>query len=209
MKNGFSLRGLRKVLLPRPADADSLDALAGPAVAAFGPLPATAAGKRGRDLVDFLRQTTLFEDFSHADLMRLARSAHERNYRDGESIYEQGTPGAALFLVRRGVVEIALRKRNGEEVPILTLEPPASFSEQAVMGAHVVRWNSARARGPVCLVAFGSSDLDALGRNLPQLANKILRKLAQITATRLQMLVEAQFFSEEGPGGKPQDALPE
>ena len=209
MKNGFSLRGLRKVLLPRPADADSLDALAGPAVAAFGPLPATAAGKRGRDLVDFLRQTALFEDFSHADLTRLARSAYERNYGDGETIYEQGTPGAALFLVRRGVVEIALRKRNGEEVPILTLEPPASFSEQAAMGAHVVRWNSARARGPVCLVAFGSSDLDALGRSLPQLANKILRKLAQITATRLQMLVEAQFFSEEGPSGKPQDALPE
>jgi len=59
-------------------------------------------------------------------------------------------------------------------------------------------------------VAFGSSDLDALGRSLPQLANKILRKLAQITATRLQMLVEAQFFSEEGEAGsKPQDALPD
>jgi hypothetical protein len=77
------------------------------------------------------------------------------------------------------------------------------------MGAHVVRWNSARARGPVCLVAFGSSDLDALGRSLPLLANKILRKLAQITATRLQMLVEAQFFSEEEGGSKPQDALPD
>ena len=209
MKNGFSLRGLRKVLLQRPANAESLDVSGAPALAAFGPLPATAEGKRGRDLVDFLGQATLFEDFGHADLVRLARSAHERNYRDGEYIYEQGSPGEALFLVRRGVVEIALRKRSGEEVPILTLEPPASFSEQAVMGAHVVRWNSARARGPVCLVAFGSSDLDALGRNLPQLANKILRKLAQITATRLQLLVEAQFFSEEGPAGKPQDELPE
>ena len=210
MKNGFSLRGLRKVLLQRPADADASDVSGGPALAAFGPLPATeAAGKRGRDLVDFLGQANLFEEFSRADLARLARSAHERNYRDGEYIYEQGTPGAALFLVRRGVVEIALRKRNGEEVPIATLEPPASFSEQAVMGAHVVRWNSARARGPVCLVAFGSSDLDALGRSLPQLANKILRKLAQITATRLQLIVEAQFFSQEEEGAKPQDDHPD
>ena len=210
MKNGFSLRGLRKVLLQRPANADSPDATGAPALAAFGPLPATAEGKRGRDLVDFLGQANLFEDFSHADLARLARSAHERNYRDGEYIYEQGTPGAALFLVRRGVVEIALRKRNGEEVPIATLEPPASFSEQAVMGAHVVRWNSARARGPVCLVAFGSSDLDALGRSLPQLANKILRKLAQITAARLQLIVEAQFFSQEEEGAKaPQDDHPD
>jgi hypothetical protein len=209
MKNGFSLRGLKKVLLQRPADADALDVSGGPALAAFGPLPATAGGKRGRDLVDFLGQATLFEDFSHADLTRLARSAHERNYRDGEYIYEQGSPGAALFLVRSGVVEIARRRRNGEEVPIVTLEPPASFSEQAAMGAHIVRWNSARARGPVCLVAFASSDLDALGRSLPLLANKILRKLAQITATRLQLIVEGQFFSEEGQDGKPQDEHPE
>ena len=166
-------------------------------------LATEAAGKRGRDLVDFLGQANLFEEFSRSDLARLARSAHERNYRDGESIYEQGTPGAALFLVRRGVVEIALRKRNGEEVPIATLEPPASFSEQAVMGAHVVRWNSARARGPVCLVAFGSSDLDALGRSLPQLANKILRKLAQTLAIPEDELARieadlAEFYAASG-----------
>ena len=209
MKDGFSLRGLRKVLLQRPANGVSPEVSGASASAAFGPLPATAEGKRGRDLVDFLGQANLFEGFSRAELVRLARGAHERNYGDGEYIYEQGTPGAALFLVRRGVVEIAIRKRDGEEVPILTLEPPASFSEQAVMGAHVVRWSSARARGPVCLVAFGSSDLDALGRNLPQLANKILRKLAEITATRLQLLVEAQFFSEEEQGGKPQDEHPQ
>lgn len=209
MKNGLSLRGLKKILLPQPEDADSLDASGASALAAFGPLPGMTAGKSGGGLVDFLGQVTLFEDFSRAELEKLSRSAHERSYRDGESIYEQGTPGAALFLVRRGVVEIALRKRNGEEVPIATLEPPASFSEQAVMGAHVVRWNSARARGPVCLVAFGSSDLDALGRSLPQLANKILRKLAQITAARLQLIVEAQFFSEEDQGGEPKDDLPE
>ena len=79
------------------------------------------------------------------------------------------------------------------------LEPPASFAEQAALGADVVRWTSARARGPVSLVALGSSDLDALGRTFPLLANKILRKLAQVMATRLQLLLEAEFFGEEAP----------
>src|SRR4029077_848344 len=103
MKNGFSLRGLRKVLLQRPADADSLDVSGPPARAAFGPLPATeATGKRGRDLVDFLGQANLFEEFSRADLVRLARNAHERNYSDGEYIYEQGEPRAGALPRRRG-----------------------------------------------------------------------------------------------------------
>jgi CRP/FNR family transcriptional regulator, cyclic AMP receptor protein len=196
MKNGLSLRGLKKILLPRLEDPDSTGAAG---IAAFGPLPGMTAGKRGGELVDFLKQVTLFEEFSQAELARLARSAHERSYRDGESIYQQGTPGAALFLVRSGVVEILRRKRNGEEVSVLLLEPPASFAEQAALGADVVRWTSARAHGPVSLVAIGSSDLDALGRTFPLLANKILQKLAQIMAIRLQLLLEAEFFGEDAP----------
>ena len=204
MKNAFSLRGLKKILLPRPENTDSLDAGGGSALAAFGPLPRMAAGKGG-GLVDFLAQVTLFEEFSRAELTRLARSAHARSYGDGESIYEQGTPGAALFLVRSGVVEILRRKRNGEEVSVLLLEPPASFAEQAALGADTVRWTSARARGPVSLVALGYSDLEALGRRFPLLANKILLKLAQIMAVRLQLLLEAEFFGEEAPLGTSDD----
>ena len=204
MKNAFSLRGLKKILLPRLENTDSLDAGGVSALAAFGPLPGVAAG-RGGGLVDFLGQVTLFEEFSQAELTRLARSAHARSYGDGESIYEQGTPGAALFLVRSGVVEILRRKRNGEEVSVLLLEPPASFAEQAALGADTVRWTSARARGPVSLVALGYSDLEALGRRFPLLANKILLKLAQIMAIRLQLLLEAEFFGEEAPVGTSDD----
>jgi CRP-like cAMP-binding protein len=65
------------------------------------------------------------------------------------------------------------------------------------MGCEVVRWTSARARGPVTLVALGRPDLDALSRTAPLLANKLLRKLAEVTARRLQLLVEAQL-SDQG-----------
>jgi hypothetical protein len=52
-------------------------------------------------------------------------------------------------------------------------------------------------------VALGCSDLDALSHNFPLLANKILKKLAQIAAMRLQMLVEAEFFQEDDKESKP------
>jgi hypothetical protein len=205
MKNGFSLQGLKKVLLPRREDTDSSDIEGVPARTAFSPLPGTTEAKRGSGLADFLGQVTLFEEFSPAELARLARSAHERTYRDGESIYEQGTPGAALFLVRSGVVEILRRKRNGVEVSVLLLERPASFAEQAALGAEPVRWTSARAHGPVSLVALGSSDLESLGRRFPLLANKILLRLARIMAIRLQLLLEAEYFGEEARVGSSQN----
>jgi hypothetical protein len=64
------------------------------------------------------------------------------------------------------------------------------------MGTESIRWCSARARGPVSVLALGKSDLDALSVNFPLAANKVLMRLAGIMALRLQMLLDVQFFTE-------------
>ena len=197
MKKKSHIAGVKEILLKWHKHADLLDT-PDPARALYGPPPETAARERGRDLVDFFKQVPLFEDLSQGDLRRLARILHKRTYRDGEYIFEEGKPGTAMYIVRGGVVEIVRRRRNGEEVPLVTLEPPAALVEElAAVGEDVVHWTSARARGPVSLVAIGRPDLDALGRNFPLLANKILKKLAYIIAMRLQMVLEAEYFNEE------------
>jgi CRP/FNR family transcriptional regulator, cyclic AMP receptor protein len=189
-----SYPGFKKILFPLQKARDFLET-SGPGRVMFGRASETAAGGRGRDLVDFLKQVSLFTDLAHGDLRQLARIVHERVYQDGEIIFEQGTPGAALYLLRGGTVEIVRKRRNGEEIPLAMLEPPASFEELAAVGVEVVHWASARARGPVTLVAIGRSDLDALSSNFPRLAIKILRKLGQIIAVQLQMLLEAEYFN--------------
>ena len=197
MKKRSHIAGVKEILLKWHKDADVLDT-PDPARALYGPPPETAHRERGRDLVDFFKQVSLFEDLSQGALRRLARILHKRTYRDGEYIFEEGKPGTAMYIVRGGVVEILKRRRNGEEVPLVTLEPPAALVEElAAVGEDVVHWTSARARGPVSLVAIGRPDLDALGRNFPLLANKILKKLAHIIAMRLQMVLEAEYFNEE------------
>jgi hypothetical protein len=192
-----ALRGLREILLPRPGKKGDADGTGSEALAVYGPVPQTAAGKRGRDLVSFMKTVPLFEELTDAELRRLAQIAHERSYGDGELIYEQGRPGVALFVLRSGLVDIVRRKANGEELPLAVLEPPASFEELAAMGCEVVRWSSARARGPVSVVSLGRPDLDLLSRTLPFLANKLLRKLSEITARRLQLVVENQFLASQ------------
>ena len=195
-----ALRGLRELLVRRPRNLESVDVAGMASLAIFGPAPKMAAGNRGGDLATFLKKVELFEELGDADLKRLSRIAHERSYRDGEYIYEQGKPGIALFVMRSGIVEITRRREDGEELILATLEPPASFEELAAMGCEIVRWTSARARGPVTVVALGRPDLDALSQNAPLLANKLLRRLAEVTARRLQLLVEIQL-SEEGEQG--------
>ena len=190
----FKLIGIKKLLLP----VKDLNVMGtgGPTRALLGLLSRTSAKESGQNLVDFLKRVQLFENLGVGHLRRLARVVHERSYRDGESIFEQGKPGAAMFVIRTGVVDILRRSSNGEEVHVATLEPPASLGESELMGAEAVRWCSARARGPVSIVALGRSDLEALSHNFPVLANKVLAKLAEITALRLQLLVE-ELTSEQ------------
>src|SRR5215470_20345675 len=148
--------------------------------------------ERRRSLVDFLRQVSLFEDLGRLDLGRVARVIHEGDYGDGEYICEEGRPGAALYIVRRGVVEVVRRGAGTREASIALLEPPASFEESAAIRTGVIRWFSVRARGPVSLLALGKSDLEALILNFPVLANKVLLRLAGIMAARLQMLIDVE-----------------
>jgi len=158
--------------------------------------PEGAMTERRRSLVEFLGQVSLFEDLRRRELEQVARVVHERDYGDGECICDEGRPGAALFVVRRGVVEVVRRGAAAQEVPLALLEPPASFEEAAAIGTGVIRWFSVRARGPVSLLALGKSDLDALTLNFPVLANKVLIRLAAIMALRLQMLIDAEGLRE-------------
>ena len=192
--NKFKLIGIKKLLLP----VKRLDLMrsGGPTRALFGFLPGNSGKEGGQDLAAFLKRVPLFEDLGLGHLRRLARLVHERNYRDGEYIFEQGKPGAAMFVIRTGAVEILRRSHSGEEVHLALLEQPASLDESVLTAAESVHWYSARARGPVSIVAFGRSDLEALSHNFPLLANKVLEKLAQITAVKLQMLVE-ELTSEQ------------
>jgi len=204
LRRKLTFPGLKKLLLPRRPDTDWADIAAIRARALFQ-WPERAMTERRRSLVDFLRQVSLFEDLGRLDLGHVARVIHERDYGDGEYICEEGRPGAALFIVRRGVVEVVRRGADTQEVPLALLEPPASFEEAAAIGTGVIRWFSVRARGPVSLLALGKSDLDALIVNFPVLANKVLVRLAGIMAIRLQMLIDSEIFgeSEEHQEGKP------
>ena len=189
--------GLRKLLLsPRPdAGSDGTEAVR--ARALFQP-PDRGMTDANRDLAVFLKQVALFENLDRRELAQVARVVHERDYTDGEWISEEGKPAAALFIVRRGVVEVVRRGAAGGQVPLALLEPPATFEESAALATGVMRWFSVRAHGPASLLALGKTDLDALSAHYPTLANKVLRKVASIMAMRFKVLIDAEIVPESG-----------
>jgi Cyclic nucleotide-binding domain len=128
----LTVTGLKELLLPTRPNTGPADIAAIRARALLQPAEIVTMKRRG-SLVEFLRQVSLFEDLGHWDLVRVARIVHEREYGDGEYICEEGRPGAALFVVRRGVVAVMKRGAGARDVPLALLEPPASFEESAAI----------------------------------------------------------------------------
>jgi CRP/FNR family transcriptional regulator len=201
MSAKLTLSGLRELRLPLRGTPGGPAAVLARGARALFRRPPTAELER-RSLAEFLAQVSLFEGLGRRDLARLARIVHEREYANGEYVCEEGRPGAALFIVRRGVVEVTRRGDGGEDLSVALLEPPASFEESAAVGQDGIRWFSARARGPVSLLALGKPDLEALIADFPLLASTILVRLAGIMAARLQTLVEAELLGASGASGE-------
>ena len=189
MKTRLTIPGLKEILLPAQARRARLFGSSRVARALFG---AVEPAERPVGLDEFLRTVVLFERLDRRELRRLARIVHEREYRDGEYVCEEGKPGAALFMLRRGTVEVLRRAGDGAAVSLALLEPPASFEESAAMGTEAVHCFSIRARGPVSILALGRPDLEAMTLHFPVLANKVLMKVASVLATRLQLVLEAR-----------------
>jgi hypothetical protein len=98
-QNKVKLIGLKKLLLPSVKALDRMWTGV-PMRALFGFLSRTSARASGLDLVDFLKLVQLFEDLGAGDLRRVAWVVHERSYRDGEYILEQGQPYDSNYLCR-------------------------------------------------------------------------------------------------------------
>ena len=197
--NPVDYSGIKTLLARERVDGerDSPRALLSRLRALFGMTSDLAQAEAEETLAQFLRRTNLFGELDARELKWLSRIVHVRHFDDGEFVYEEGRPGAALFLLRHGSVEITKRLADGATLSIAVLEPPASFEELAALSSDLVRWTSARVKGKAELLALGRSDLESLARHQPHIANKVIIRLAEVTSRKLRIVLESQGLLSE------------
>lgn len=94
----------------------------------------------------------------------------------GELIAREGEAGSEMFIVEDGEVEI-YKERAGREKVLSRLGPGDFFGEMAVLEGRP-RAASVRAATDCRLLPIDASTLDALLREYPEVAVRMLRKLA-------------------------------
>ena len=123
--------------------------------------------------VDELRRLPPFAGLTDVGLQRLAMRAAELRAAGGQVLALEGDPGAGMFVLYEGNVEVELRSGR------LELGPGDFFGELALLvddGARVAR---VRATTPVRCVSIPRDDFMALVETEPSFALHMLRELAR------------------------------
>jgi signal-transduction protein with cAMP-binding, CBS, and nucleotidyltransferase domain len=154
--------------------------------------------KKAPDTAQILGEIPLFDMLSTKELKVLAAMVHERSYDVGELICEQGTPGAAMYIVKQGVVELFRQDSQGRQIRRLGLLEAGSFFGEGALLEGTVRYMSARAIEPVEALVFFRADLDSIVARMPTTGTKILRKLAWVISRMMESAIEELYREQEG-----------
>jgi CRP/FNR family transcriptional regulator, cyclic AMP receptor protein len=133
--------------------------------------------------LDDLKALLLFEDLSVRELKIVQAMLHEREYLDGEVIFDEGDQGNALYIVRTGRVLICRQSQPAD--PIAELGPGSFFGELALLES-VPRTAQARALEACRLAVFFGSDFLSLLDTEAKLSNKILLRFSRLLGRRLR-----------------------
>ena len=150
------------------------------------------------DRIKFLKTVPFFNELSAWQLKKVGEIVFERTYDAGEMIFEQGQPGAAIFLIMEGQVSVEIVKGKSS-TNLATLQMGAFFGEMALLD-EAPRSASARSLEVTKTLALYRNDLSRLIQTDPLTACHIYHALARIVGDRLRStneLVQAGEYVEK------------
>jgi CRP/FNR family cyclic AMP-dependent transcriptional regulator len=140
------------------------------------------------DHIQFLKIVPFFDRLSNRQLKNVSDIMFERTYDTDESIFEEGQPGAALFLILDGRVAIEIY-RETSTTRLAVLESGAFFGEMALLDDSP-RSANARVLERTRTLALYRNDLNDLVHRDAKTACQIYRSLAGTIGDRLRLTNE-------------------
>jgi CRP-like cAMP-binding protein len=142
-------------------------------------------GNRKETLAETLQNCPLFQELSPKELKILDHAVHVRTYSAGEPVFVESEPGAGMYVIRSGKVDVMLQHKSENPIILAELETGDFFGEMALLG-DTSRSASAVARERSELIGFFHPDLVEIINLHPNMGAKISLGLAKTLAERLR-----------------------
>ncbi|HEY3115161.1 MAG TPA: cyclic nucleotide-binding domain-containing protein [Chloroflexota bacterium] len=124
-----------------------------------------------------LDKVPLFEGLEAKHLAVLGKMVQPRQYKDGETIVQQGEGGIGLYVIQSGEVEVT-QKHGDAESRIRTMGPGESFGEIALL-TDQPRSATVRALQPTACWVMSAWEFRSALQESPEMALRLLKTVAQ------------------------------
>lgn len=121
-----------------------------------------------------LKDVSLFATLTSRELSIVGRFLHERGYKAGEIIFDEGEEGQALYIVYAGDVKIVRRERP--DAPLAELGPGDFFGDLALIDS-APRAAQARAATDCILGVFFRADFQNMLETDPRTGSRLYQQL--------------------------------
>jgi len=127
---------------------------------------------------DALRAIPLFSGLSDGDLGEIAELLIERRYPTRTTIFEEGSVGEYMYVIREGHVKISKMSDDGREKILEILGPGTFFGEMALLDKET-RSASVKSTCACVLLALSRQDFLALLRRNPDISMQLICELSR------------------------------
>lgn len=155
--------------------------------------------KNRKDINDWIKNSSFFEEFNNTDFKELVKMATPRIYESGDVIVKQGEMAKSFYILIKGKVEVLTTKNNEPRAhfPIPAGEPFGELAiiENAPRSAFCV---------PIEKTLLLEIDEETFRKAPPELQLKVMTKIAYYLSTRFK-----DTLKKFGPQEKPSTYLKE
>jgi len=143
---------------------------------------------------EFLKQTVLFNDLTTFEIIKVNKVTRTKSYGADEVIFDEGTVGDSLYIVKNGSVRVTKMENGGEEKVLAILYQGDHFGEIALVD-HQTRSATVIANENCELIQLRENDFNKLLEQDKEIALKFYRSFVRVLCGRLRDTNESLTFS--------------
>lgn len=149
------------------------------------------------DTRELLGNLPLFETLNARELEELVAVAVPRAFARGEVIFQEGSHGDVMYVIREGRVLIKRDHAGGRTIALTEMGPGDLFGELAIFDEEV-RSATAECIEPTKVVALTSGDVQRVLARNSEIAFKLIKQLSKRIRAANSRIGDQYFQSTEG-----------
>lgn len=137
------------------------------------------------EIVKVLKSAALFRNFTDTGVQLVASIAQEKHIPGGTPLFVENMIGEALYVVADGMIRLAVRGPQGQELTLTVLGRGESLGEAALLRAGP-RLCSATAEVTSTVIEISRRDIALLQRTKPQACLKLMMGVVDLIGERMR-----------------------